>query len=244
MKGMSALIALTVLSGWAGPVPRDAREDVQRALEKLEASGNFSWVSTTSEETDGDLPQFSAEMQGRSVKGGWSQISKSSSKKGSEAFLKDDRIAVMTADGWKVVDAKVEPPAGGKLDKAVKQAQQFVLSRAPVTEAKGLLNRLEDMKSHGGGTYSGRVAALDVPIYLERAKAAGKGAPSMEEPRIRVNFRVRDGVLAAYELVVTGRHVKKKSGQAQEIVFSAAVDILDVGTTTLEIPEEARKVLE
>jgi hypothetical protein len=244
MNALKSFLAAILLSGWAIPPEGDAKRDVEDAFLKLSASENFSWVATTFEETEGKDPQLTDTVEGKWARGGWCQLSRPKTKKTTDAILKDDRIAVLVQEGWKIMDVKDLAPAAGKPDKAVLQAQRFLHEKSPLLEAKFLLGRVEDLGRRENGLYSGRLASLDVPLVLERAQAAGHKLPAFEEPKARVNFRIEDGVLSSFELVVSGRVLKAKKGQIVESLIAMAVDFSEVGKTALEIPEEARKLLE
>jgi hypothetical protein len=239
-----AFLAVALLSGWAIPMGGDAKRDLEDAFLKLSACENFSWVAMTIEETEGKEPQLTDTVEGKWARGGWCQLSRPKTKKTTDAFLKDDRIAVLFPEGWKIMDVKDVAPAAGKPDKTVLRAQQFLHAKSPLLEAKVLMGRAEDLGRRENGLYSGRLARLDVPLVLERAQAAGHKLPAFEEPAARVNFRVEEGVLSSFELVISGRALKAKKGQVVESLIGMAVDFSEVGKTTLEIPEEARRLLE
>src|SRR5439155_2860189 len=114
MKGLlrpfKALIAVGMLSGWGSPIHPDAKGDVEQALLKLSAAENFSWVAMTIEESEGKEPKLTETLEGKSVKDGWCQISRPKTKKSTDAFLKGDRIALLTPEGWRIVDVKDAAP--------------------------------------------------------------------------------------------------------------------------------------
>jgi hypothetical protein len=238
---IQAWMAVAILSGRPHP---DAKGDVEQALQKLAAAENFSWVAMTIEETDGKDPKLADSVEGKSIKGGWSRLSRPKTKKSTDAFLKGERLALLTTQGWKAVDVKEVAPGAAKPAKDIRPAQDLLHAKSPLMEAKVLLGRLTELERRENGLYSGRVAPLNVPILLEHAAAAGHKIPGYDEPQMRVNFRIVEGLLGSYELVVSGRNTKAKKGQIVQSLVSMAVDFTDVGTTTLEIPDEARKLLE
>lgn len=240
----TALMAMGLLSGWARPADPDGKGEVEQALLKLEAAESFSWVAMTIEETDGKDPKLADTVEGKSVKGGWSRLSRPKTKKTTDAFLRGGRLALMTPQGWKAVEVKEIAPGAAKPAKELRPAQDLLHANAPLAQAKVLLGRLQELECRENGLYSGRLAPLNVPIILEHAAAVGHKIPAFEEPQVRVNFRINEGMLGSYELVVSGRNAKAKKGQGQGSLISMAVDFTDVGTTTLEVPDEARKLLE
>lgn len=241
---LMALAAVGILSGWANPSARDAKGDVEQALQKLAAAESFSWVAMTIEETDGKDPKLAETVEGKWVRGGWSRLSRPKTKSTTDAFMKNDRLALMTSQGWKSVDLKDLAPGGAKPAKDIRPAQDLLHAKAPLAQARVLLGRMNEVGRRENGLYSGRMAPLNVPIILEYAATAGLKLPTLEDTEIRVNFRINEGVLGSYELVVSGRNAKSKNPQTAGRLVSMAVDFTEVGTTTLEVPDEARKLLE
>jgi hypothetical protein len=244
MNVLKVFLAAGALAGWAGPIPGDAKGDLEEALRKLSAAENFTWVAMTIEEVEGKDPQPAETVEGKWAKGGWCQLSRPKTKTTTDAIVKGDRIAVLLPEGWKIMDVKEAAPAAGKPDKTVRQAQQLMHAKFPLDEAKFLLGRAEDLVKRENGLYSGRFTNLDVPIILERAQAAGHKIPQFDEPRARINFQIEGGLLSSFELVISGGVVKAKKGQVVESLIGIGVDFSDVGRTTFEIPDEARKLLE
>lgn len=241
---VKTLMVVGILSGSAKPAAPDERGEIEQALLKLAAAENFSWVAMTIEEADGKDPKLADTVEGKSVKGGWCRLSRPKTKTTTHAFLRGDRLALLTPQGWKTVDVKEIAPGAAKPGKELRPAQDLLHAKAPLAEAKFLLGRLHELERRENGLHSGRLAPLNVPIILERAASEGHKIPAFEDPQVRVNFRITEGMLASYELVVSGRNAKPKKGQGAGSLISMAVDFTDVGTTTLEVPDEARKLLE
>jgi len=241
MKAFPGILALLVLAGWTGPAPRDAKDDLHRAIQKLAAAENFSWMAMTIEESDVKAPEEAEWFEGRWARSGWQKVSKPGSKATEDAWAKDDRIALLTPDGWKAIDLQAIVP-GKKPDKIVRRAQEFHQAKDPLGQARILAGRGQSLVHHEGGLISGQVAALDAPHVLEHALTSGNKIP--EGAAFRVNFRVKDGVLTSYELVVTYKSVRGRDQREIENLLSMAVEFSEVGTTAVEVPEEARKALQ
>lgn len=244
MNLLKAWLSAIILLGGALPAPPTAEGEVHQAIRRLAAAENFSWIAMSLEEQDRKVAKVDVALEGKWSRRGWCQLTDVKSKNGPEAFVRGDRIAVLLQDGWTLVDVKEPPAAGGKPDKAVRQARQLMKSKSPLEELNSYLGRIEDLALRENGLYSGRFATLDVPVILERAQAAGHQFPDFVEPAARINFRIQDGVLASFELVVSGREAKDKKGQPVQTLLALSVDFSSVGTTALEIPEEVRKLLE
>jgi len=244
MNALKTALFVAMLLGRTLPNQPSLEGELQRAIQKLSMAENFSWVAMTIEEKDGKDPKVAETLEGKWDKNGWCQLSNPKSKNAGDAFLKGDRIAVLLQECWKVLDVKEAALAAGKPDKTIRQAQQFLKSKSPSEELRSYLGRVEDLRLGKNGLYSGRYTALDVPIIIERAQAAGRKIPDFVEPAARINFRIENGVLASFELVISGREAKAKKGQVVETLLAMSIDFSGVGTTALEIPAEVRKLLE
>jgi len=64
-------------------------------------------------------------------------------------------------------------------------------------------------------------------------------APSVSDPKGSVKFCVKDGVLAKCEFKVSGKVTF--NGNERDGDRTATVEIKEVGSTKLEVPEEAKK---
>jgi len=54
---------------------------------------------------------------------------------------------------------------------------------------------------------------------------------------------VKDGLLSKYEIVVTGSFKRPDNDEEVKIDRTVTVEIKDVGTTKLEVPDELKKKL-
>ncbi|MBC8002999.1 MAG: hypothetical protein H7X97_10475 [Opitutaceae bacterium] len=70
----------------------------------------------------------------------------------------------------------------------------------------------------------------------------GEAPPPPENAKGSVKFWVKDGSLAKYEYNVQG--TMSFGGNSIEINRTTTVEIKDVGTTKVEVPEEAKKKLQ
>ena len=244
MTALKALLFSTILLGPAAAAPPRAEGELQQAIRKLAAARNFSWISMTLEETEGKGAKLAEVMEGQWDRDAGCRLSNPKSKSAGEAYLRGDRMALLLQDGWKGMEAKVPAPGAGKPDKTLKQAFEFIRSRSPLDELRSYLGRVENLTLRDNGLYSGTYAAIDVPVLIERALAAGRQLTDWVDPEARINLRIQDGLLASFELVISGREAKLKKGQPVHTLLAMSVDFSSVGTTEVEIPEEVRKLLQ
>ena len=118
----------------------------------------------------------------------------------------------------------------------------------PAAEATALLGGIKELKA-ADGVISGdltkeAVAARLFPFGGGRRGGAGGGEapPPPENAKGSVKFWVKDGSLAKYQYNVQG--TMSFGGNDIEINRTTTVEIKDVGTTKVEVPEEAKKKLQ
>ena len=70
----------------------------------------------------------------------------------------------------------------------------------------------------------------------------GGGGPTITDAKGSAKFWTKDGVLTKYEIKVSGK--MDFNGQEMNQDRTTTVEITDIGTTKVEVPEAAKKLLE
>ncbi|MCW5556779.1 MAG: hypothetical protein KIT22_02890 [Verrucomicrobiae bacterium] len=73
------------------------------------------------------------------------------------------------------------------------------------------------------------------------ARRGGGNGPSSENEKASVKFWVKDGVLSKYELRVQG--TLSFNGNSMDVDRTTTVEIKDVGSVKVTVPEDAQKKL-
>ena len=107
---LAGLLALTLSASAADP---SAKDDVTNAAKKLAAAPNYSWKTTVDMGGAAGGGGAGARMrpgptEGRTEKDGLTMLSMTRGDTTTEAFLKGDKAAIKTADGWKSVAEATE----------------------------------------------------------------------------------------------------------------------------------------
>jgi hypothetical protein len=104
------------------------------------------------------------------------------------------------------------------------------------------VDMLKELKSEGDGVYSGEFTPEGAKEQLAPNRAGGNAAPTLTDAKGSIKIWVKDGLLVKVESTMQG---KMTVGQREiEINRTATTEIKDVGTTKIEIPDEAKKKLE
>jgi hypothetical protein len=111
--------------------------------------------------------------------------------------------------------------------------------KAPATQAAQLASHAKEVKKDGE-VYSSDLTEQGVKELLSWRTPGGAG-PTVSGAEGWVKFWIKDGALTKYTFKVKG--TVSFNGNEFENDRTTTVEIKDVGTTTLSVPEEAKKKL-
>jgi len=232
----------------AAAANRDAKSDVKAAAKKLQDATGYAWTSTSKSEggggQGGNRPQ-PGPTEGKLEKDGFVWIKSTQGENATEAVLKAGKSAIKTADGWKAAsDFKPDPAGGqqGRRDPAAGMARRLQNFKAPAVEAEGLVDKVADLKDEGEGVFSGALTEEGVKELFTRFARPGGNAPQVAEPKGSVRFWVKEGTLVKYELNTQGKFTFNNNDV--QMNRTTTVEFKDVGSTKIEVAEDAKKKLE
>lgn len=236
MKQMK-LIAVLGLIGLTANVmsAADATTKVTSAAKQLDAKSNYSWT-TSNKEADGSGGRLGP-IQGKSEKGGVTFLSFTVSEIPVEVCMKGDKGAARALEGWQTFDEVAAP--GGAPAAIVRYLKSY---QAPLAESTTLAGKVKELKETEGA-FSGELKEESVKEMLLRGGRTREGQepPKTTDAKGSVTFWIKDGALTKYEIKVQG---KVTSGEREnEINRTTTVEIKDVGTTKIELPDEAKQKL-
>ena len=237
MKKNILIGAITLLAGSLIAADASPKEDVLAAAKKLAAQSNYSWKATTD---NGANAQFTpGPTEGKTDKGGLIMISMSFNDNTTDGFMKGTNVAVKTDEGWKTA---VEATSGdGGFNMGSMMARRMQTTKAPAAEVEDLVAKAKDLKKDGD-VISGELTEDGAKALIAMGGRRGGGqAPAATEAKGSVKFWIKDGTLTKYESKVSGK--RDFNGEVREIERTVTVEIKDVGTTKITVPEEAQKKL-
>ncbi len=253
----TAFLALIIPVRAGDAAPGD---QVKAAVQKLADAPNYSWTVTVS---SGDKSRFTpGPVEGRTEKGGCTHWKMNFGDRCAEAFTKGDRVAVKTDNGWvKPEDHRPSPPSseasrppdgkrhkddrprGSKTGFFARQLQSMKTPAALATELTGKITRF----TADGGTVTGELsaeAARELLTFGHRRdnSRGGHGPPEPVNPRGSITFSLKDGQIQKLEVRLAATMNFNGSDLTMDRI--TVFEIKDVGTTRLEIPEQAKPLLE
>lgn len=232
MKRNLALSTLLLLAGslLAADSPKD---EVTGATKALADKSNYSWKTTT--ETAGNQNFRPGPTEGKTEKGGATWLSLSMRDNKVEAVIKGTKAVMKTGDTWE----SVSEDAAGQQGPAQFLSRRIRTFKAPAAQAQDILAKVAELKKDGD-TYAGDLTEDGAKAQLAMGGRGGN-APDISGAKGSVKFWIKDGVLAKYEVKVQGK--VSTNGNDRDVDRTTTVEIKDVGTTKLEVPEDAAKKL-
>lgn len=232
------LVATMIMLATAGAALADAKEDVLAAARKLADSENYSWTATT--EGAGNVSGGGSE--GKTEKDGLTLLVLNLRVGSAKVIFKGDKGAVETPDeGWQSIPSATDDASGrGVLPMVANMIKTY---QPPAVQAMNLVAKLQDLQKTGDG-FAGTLSADEAKSLLQRrvgrrqnADGAG-GGPEFKDARGTVRFWTTNDVLTKFQFNLQG--TMTLNGESREIDRTTTVEIKDIGTTKIEVPEEAR----
>ena len=213
----------------------DSKEKVNNAAKQLGDKANYSWTTST-KEADGSAGRLGA-IEGKAEKGGVTCLNFSVGDLPVEVCMKGDKGAAKAFEGWQTFDEVAQP--GGAPAAIVRFLRSY---KAPVAESTSLAGKVTELKE-ADGAISGELkedAVKELLLFGSRRRE-GQEPPKTTDAKGSVKFWIKDGALTKFEIKVQG---KVTAGDREnDINRTTTVEIKDVGTTKIAVPDEAKQKL-
>ena len=229
MKLSSSIIAVLVLSLLTAFA--DPKSELGDAIKKLSNQSGYSWTYTPKVEGS-ESARRQSPLTGKSEKDGYTLLSGQAGDVSYEIALKGEKMIVNYTGDW-LSTAEI-----GENNRIVQRLRAL---KTPVAEAEGLSGKLSSLKKDADGAYLGD---MEGAAAKELFALLGRRAAEAQEAKGTVKFWVKDGSLAKYELVVRGT-IKVGGEEKRDVDISQTitVEIKEVGSTKVSLPDDAKKKL-
>lgn len=235
-----SLLTATLLLGSAGALA-DVAEDVKSAARKLADSANYSWTATTEIEGGQWTP---APVKGKAIKGGAAVITSERDGTTTTAVLQGTQGVASTDDGWKTAEELRSAAGGGGGNRGAMRAGSLLRNPLPAASVSKLAEKTKDLKAGEAGVIAGELSdegAKEFAMMGRGGRAGGQTPPEPKNAKGSVQFWLKDGQVQKVRLKVSA--TMTINGEDRDMVRTTTWEIRDVGTTTVEIPAEAKKRL-
>jgi hypothetical protein len=225
-----ALMTISLIAADSSP-----KDDVTAAAKKLGEKPNYSWKTTV---VVPEGAQFRpGPTDGKTEKDGFTHVTTRFGDNTAQTVLKGDKGAVTNQEGeWQSLAEAEQEEGFGRF-----RAMMARNLKTPSVQAADLAAASKDLKKDGDA-YSGDLTEDGAKTFLTfRPRGAGGDGPAVSNAKGSVKFWLKDGGLSKYEFKVTGK--VSFNGNDRDVDRTTTVEIKDVGTTKVEVPEGAKKKL-
>lgn len=233
MKSFSRIACIFAVAGGVIAADVTPKEAVKAAAKSLGDKPNYSWRSEVANASGGG-GRGAGPTEGKAEKGGLTHLTLTRGENTTIAVLKGGKGAVKTEDGWKSgeelsADQDRQNPARfvGRM------LQSF---KAPALQAADLAEGAKELKKEGDAF------AGDLTESAAKSLMSYGGNAEVRDAKGSVKFWLNEGTLAKYQFKVQG--TISFNGNDREVDRTTTVQIREVGTTKLDVPDEAKKKLQ
>jgi hypothetical protein len=231
MKKTILLGTMALLAGSLLAVDSSPKDDVTSAAKKMGNQTNYTWKTTVVVPEDAQFKP--GPTDGQTEKEGFTHVKMSFFDNPLQIVLKGKKGAFTDQDGaWQLASEAEGGEGPGRF--MAMMVQNF---QTPAEEAVELAGFAKELKKEGD------VYSSDLTEEGAKAKLTFRrgGGATVTNPKGSVKFWVKDGALTKYEFKVKG--TVNWNGNDFDNDRTTTVEIKDVGTTKVEVPEEAKKKL-
>ena len=225
---------LALLAGPLSAADASPKDDVNNAAKKLSDSANYSWHTTVVVPEDAQFKP--GPTDGKTEKGGFTYVKLSFGDNTTEFVKKGESAAITDPDDkWQSL-TNLENNSEGPGRFMVPMVKNF---KAPDAQAVQLAAAAKELKK-ASDVYSSDLTEDGAKEMMTFGGRRG-GGPTITNPSGSVKFWIKDGVLTKYEFKVKG--TMSINDNPIDVDRDTTVEIKDVGSTRIAVPDEARKKL-
>jgi hypothetical protein len=238
--GMAAMMAASLMAADSSP-----KDDVSSAAKALGDKANYSWKQTM--DFGPNSPFQPGPTEGKTA-GGVTWLSSTFQDNTSIGIAKDKKVAVKTDEGWKSGDEFPAPGAGGGggggggFDPGAMMARRMQNLRTPSADLEDIISKTKEIKKDSG-VYVADLTEDGAKSLLTFGFGGRRGGNQNQptDAKGSVKIWITDGAITKYETKATGK--RERQGETVDVERTTTVEIKDVGTTKIDVPDEAKKKL-
>ena len=230
----AAVCTMVLVASAALPARADAKGDVEAAVKKLSDASSYAWTSKTEGGFGGGT------QEGKAEKDGFTVVSMTLFNNEIQVVKKGDKGAVKLEDGWKSAEELADAGQEGQPNRGRFMAMIMRNYRAPAPMAAELVTKVKELKQ-SGDAYEGELTEEGAKSLLSfRGRPGGQDqGPQVSNAKGTAKFWLKDGTVTKIEHHLTGS--MNFNGQDRDIDRTTTIELKDVGTAKVEVPEEAKK---
>ena len=221
-------------------------DEIKAAAKALSHKANYTWKS---ESRVSGVPFNPGPTIGKTEKNGFTVLSQEINGQTIQAVLKGTNGVVKTDDGWLSARELSQPGGGegGGFNPLRMMGRLLLTAKSPSQQIENLVEKAKELKKDAAGVISGNLTPEDAKEMMSFGRrgrpgsGSGGGASSPPDAKGSLKVWLKNGVPAKYELTLSG--TISFGGEERAIERLTIVEIEDVGTTQVQVPEGAREKL-
>ena len=230
MKTTISILSATILACSLSVACAGPKEDLTGAIKKLGGESGYAWTATPKTEGS-ESARRQGPMDGKTEKDGYTLFKGTAGENSYEVAFKGEKFVVNYNGDWL---SSAEIGEGSRI------AERLRALKRPAEEAEQLVNKSGELKAEPDGLYSGEM----IPEFAKELFALlGRRAAESTDAKGSVKFWLKDGQLAKYEFAVRGTITTGEEKKKVDISRTMTVEIKNVGSTKVSLPEDAKKKL-
>jgi len=240
---MKQIILTGIITLAAASLMAATSDQVTKAAKQLAEKGNYSWVQTVKSEGGGGgggNQMAAGPTEGKINKDGVAYIvRKMGEDRTFESAVKGEKVAFKGQDGWQAPPEAGQGGGGGQRGSFMGRGMRNF--KSPAAQAEDIASKVKELKSAGEGVFAGDLTEDGVKGLMSMGGRGGQNAPEVAGAKGSAKFWIKDGMVCKFEYNVQGKVTF--NDQEREINRTTTVEIKDVGTTKVELPDEAKAIL-
>ena len=208
----------------------DPRADVTAALAKVVDAGNYSWSRVTDDTASGGGTLVET---GKTDTAGYTLVDLNSGDLYLHVALKGGSGVINAGQGWKSAEDLADQ---GRAVRAVARIIRGI--KSPIMVAREVISKAPELKREADTCKAEFTGTEAMDLLAQVFDVRGR---DMTNPTVGVEFSVREGVLTRYEVRAAG--TVSRQGVDTQVVRTITVELSSVGSTKVEVPDEAKAKL-
>jgi hypothetical protein len=233
------LFSLTMLA--AGTLLADPKDDITSAANALKDAPNYSWRTIVDA---GSNARFRpGPTDGKTEKEGFTTVSMTFGDNTSDMVIRGTNAAIRTADnGWQSTSEAMQDNGGGGPNPAMMMARMAQNFKTPAEDAIRLVGLTQNLKVSPDGI-TGDLTDDGAKTLLTMFRRGGNaGNITTSNAKGTATFWITDGKLTKFQTHVTG--TVSFNGNDRDVDRTTTTEIKDIGTTKIDVADDAKKKLQ
>jgi putative heme-binding domain-containing protein len=233
------------------PPAINEKEELAAAIRALAEAPSYGWTTTVNAAELGPLGGGGGVTTGRFEKGGYTLVAMPSGAGPIEFATRNGKSAVMVEGSWQTLEQA--SARSGRSPQGFGMPTGF--ERSTITDFKLPAARAAELLANGTGFHrigdavsvdltpsaAAELLEADGPSSFRRRRGGTLSAP-LADPRGSLSFRLESGQLKEFTVTLGG--LRRIMGNEIKLDRAATTKITEVGSTKVDMPEDAREIVE